>query len=234
MKFYFVLLIPLTGLLLGLGIGNYNGKNPQFYETFYTTRTLVYTVEMLTGMTGALLGGMSLSSWEADRAGGLSLWISVPTTVILYILDGDTQHINLYSVTGWGLGAGGEFGLTSGLAAVSGVSLGLAIMAAREQLWSCAVLILGIVFVTDDPLLLSFSSFSSTPETTVEQDSGNKVSVLLEAAASFAVLGVVMMGATVLGAAGFLTAALGSAGLYGVVLAIQITIIKAINLFLGP
>lgn len=228
----FVLLIPLTGLLIGLGIEKYYGETPLFYETFYTTRALVYTVEMLTGMTGALLGGMSLSFWEADRGGGLSLWISVPTVVILYILDGDTQHINLHSLTGWCLSAGGEFGLTSGLAAASGVSLGLAIMSAREQLWSSAVLILGIVFVTGDPDLLSFSNFISSTERTMERDRENKVSMLQEAAVKFAVLGVVMMGATVLGAAGLLTSALGSPGLYGVALAIQITIMKAICLFL--
>lgn len=86
------------------------------------------------------------------------------------------------------------------------------------------MLILGIVFLNDDTLLLSF--------TVMEEDSGNKVCILLEAAVSLAVLGGLIMGVTVFGAAGLLTAALGSAGLYGVVLAIQITIIKAINLLL--
>lgn len=226
----FVLLTPLTGFLLGRGIESYYGESPLFYDTLYTLRTLVYTVEVLTGITGALLGGMSLSFWEAKRAGGLSLWISVPAAVMLYVLDSDTPHISLHSPTGWYLGAGGELGLTLGLAAASGVSLGLAIMSARELLWSCAVLILGIVFMIDDPDLLLFRNVGRAADAAQEnQDSGHNASALLEAVVNFAVLGVVLMGATALGAAGFLTAALGSAGVYGVTLATQIIVMKAID-----
>lgn len=237
----FVLLVPLTGLMLGLGIENYSQENPFFNETFYTIQSLVYTLEMLTGLIGALLGVMSVYFWGTERAKMLSLWISVPAAVILYNLDVDAQHVPHHTLIDWCFGAGGVFGLISGLAGASGVSLGLVVMSTREHLWSCTVVVFGVVFLAIHNEFLVFNNIVvllalpfaqellNSTETPIECVSGSKVTMLLEAALSFAVLGVVMMGATVLGAAGLLTAALGSEGLYGVTIAIVVAVMKAIN-----
>lgn len=245
MTLSFLLLVLLTGLILGVQIENYSQENPYFSETFYTVQFLVYTQVMLAGLIGALLGVMSICFLEAERAEALSLWISIPAAVILYCLDVEAQHVPLHSVIEWCFDAGGVLGLISGLAGASGVSLGLVIMSAGEQLWLCTMVAFGIMVLAVQNDLLSFynlvvpltmpfaQQLLTSTDTPIEQVSKNNVTVLVESALSFAVLGLVMMGATVLGAAGFLTAALGPGGLYGLNIAILMVAMKAIQLTQG-
>lgn len=209
----FVFLVPLSGLVFGLGTERHRGDKPVFYNTFYTIQFLVYTAEILTGILG-ILSGICLSLWDPGRAGRLSFCISIPAAVILYVLDKDNPHTGLLGVTQQWVGAGGVLGLLSGLAAVSGVALGLGIMTAGLK-----------VVAADNDILRSIILHRAA-----EGGGSSNPCVLVNAAVTLAVLGVVMMGSIVLGVAGFLTAGLGSSGQHGTVLAGTITMLKAISL----
>lgn len=187
----FTLLLPLWGLVFGVGaLRPYWGAPPLFARTFYTLKSLVYATEILTGVLG-MLGGVCLSLWAPHRAGGLAFWVAVPAAVSLYLLDQDADLL-----VQQGAAAGGLLGMATGVAAASGVALGLAVMSAGYVL--C-------------PLVLGVAATARARRE--DRD------VLVNAVVTFAVLGVVMMGAAVLGVAGFLTASLGWAGLYGTALA---------------
>lgn len=216
----FVFLVPLSGLVFGLGTECDHGHKPVLYNTFYTVQFLVYTAELLTGILG-ILGGICLSLCDPGRAGRLSFWISVPAAIILYVLDKDNPHTGLLGVTQQWAGAGGVLGLLSGLATASGVALGLGIMSAGEL-----CLRVGLKLVAADNDILG----SINLRCAAEGGGSSNPCVLVSAAVTLAVLGMVMMGSTVLGVAGFLTAALGSSGHHGTVLAGTITILKAISL----
>lgn len=216
----FVFLVPLSGLVFGLGTECHRGDKPVIYNTFNTIQFLVYAAEMLTGILG-ILGGICLSLWDPDRAGRLSFWSSIPAAVILYVLDKDHPHTGLLGVTQQWVGPGGVLGLLSGLAAASGVALGLGIMSAGEL-----CLLVGLKVVGADNDILRLINLRRA----AEGGGSRSPCVLVNAAVTLAVLGVVMMGSIVLGVAGFLTAGLGSSGRHGTVLAGIITILKAISL----
>lgn len=205
--FTFVLLVPVSGMLFGLETERHAGEEPLLHHTHSTIQFSVYTLEILTGILGTL-GGMYVRLGAPGRAGGLACWISVPAAVTLFALDLDSPHTHtdVLSVAQGGVGAAGLLGFTSGLAAASGVALGIAIVSAAEVLWPAGALLLEDV-----------------------QGAGwNNPYVAADAVENFAVLAVVMMGSAVLGVAQFLTASLGSSGLMGTVLAAIITILKAL------
>lgn len=210
----FVFLVPLSGLVFGLGTERHQGDKPVFYNTFYTIQSIVYTAEMLTGFLG-ILGGICLSLWDPGRAGRLSFWISIPAAVTLYVLDEDNPYTGLLGVTQQWVGAGGVLGLLSGLATASGVALGLGIG-----------LFVGLTLVAADNDTLGSINLRHA----AEGGGSSNPCALVNAAVTLAVLGVVMMGSAVLGVAGFLTSTLGSSGHHGTVLAGIITILKAISL----
>lgn len=152
----FVLLIPLTVLLIGCIILRH------FLQNLNTQwRCLLGRLEPFRGHVTQHLGGR------------LPLWISVPAAMTLYILDEVTQCINPNGLTGWCL----SFGLISGLSVACGVFLGLAILLA-QKLWSIIVLIFGIVFCIGDSHLPLFDHFSSGTGRTKEQGSKNKMEAL--------------------------------------------------------
>lgn len=216
--FIFVLLVPFSGLVFGIGTERHRGEEPRLHHTYYSVQFLVYTLEILTGILGTL-GGICVSLWDPGRAGRLAFWTSVPAAVTLYALDEDSPHTYVLSVAQECVGAAELLGLISGLAAASGVALGLAITSAGEVLWLLAVPVLGAAGV-------DVMSFSLRPAAV----SRTNPRALVDAAVNFAVLSVVMMGSAVLGVAGFLTASLGSAGLNGTVLAAMITGLTALKL----
>lgn len=211
----FVLLVPFAGLVFGIGSERYQGEEPLLHHTYYTLQFLVYTLEILTGILGAV-GGVCVGLWAPGRAGRLAVWLSVPAAVTLFALDEDQPHTRPLSVSQQCVGAAGLLGLTSGLAAASGLTLGLALVSAGEALWPFGAPVLG---AAGGDLLSSTQGVSR-----------NRPCVLEDAAVSFALLGVVMMGSAVLGVAGFLTASLGSSGLSGTVLAGVVTVLTALRL----
>lgn len=215
--FTFVLLVPFSGLVFGIGTERHRGEEPRLHHTYYTVQFLVYTLEILTGTLGTL-GGICVSLWDPGRAGRLAFWTSVPPAVTLYALE-DSPHTYVLSVAQECVGGAELLGLISGLAAASGVALGLAIVSAGEVLWLLAVPVLGAAGV-------DVMSFNLRPAAV----SRTNPRALVDAAVNFAVLSVVMMGSAVLGVAGFLTASLGSAGLNGTALAAMITVLTALNL----
>lgn len=210
-----VLLVPLAGFVIGLGLRGFHAETQHFHETYYSTRNSVYTLVILSGFTGALLGGSSLSDSEAGREGGFFLCISAPTVLLLDLLGKETHQISLISNLMWCLDGGGEFGLMLGLTAASGISLGLAIVSALKSLWFCAALVTGAAQDTGGPPAQNEHQFSA----------------LMDMAVKFVVMGVVMLGATLLGAAGFLTASLGSAGQLGVQLAALLIVAKGFSFY---
>lgn len=147
----------------------------------------------------------------------------------------------------WYLGAGGEVGLMLGLAGASGVSLGSVIVSTGKpnSIWQFASLVFGVEcgdFYNDS---LSFHNLvvsmaltlapmlavrSQSDQNTSRQQKGNRMILLADVSQSSAALGMVMMG--LLGAAGLLTAALGSACFYGVMLAALMIILKTIDICL--
>lgn len=208
----FVLLVPFSGLVFGFGIARHRGEEPLLHHTYITIQGLVYTLEILTGILGTV-SGIYVSLWDPGRAGRLSFWISVPAVAALYALAVDNPHTNLPSVAQQGVGTAGVLGLISGLAAASGVALGLAIVSA------------GVLYLGGVPVLgpEGVGDMSFNPRPAAE-------GVLVDAVVNLAFLGVVMMGSAVLGVAGFLTASLGSLGLRGIVLAGVIILLKAVHL----
>lgn len=204
-----LLLVPLTGFVIGLGLRSFHAETQHFHETYYAARGSVYTLVILSGITGALSGG------SAERGGGFFLCISAPTVLLLDLLGKETPQTGLISNLMWCLDGGGEFGLMFGLTAASGISLGLALVSALKNLWFCAALVTGVALDTGDPPAQNEHQFSA----------------LMDMAVKFAVMGVVMLGATLLGAAGFLTASLGSAGQLGVRLAALLIVAKGFSFY---
>lgn len=221
MLFSFVFLVPFTGLVFGLKTERHQGEEPLLYNTLYTIQSAVYSAELLTGILG-ILTGIRLSLWDLGRAGRLAFWISVPAAVTLYVLGGDVPHTHLLGVC---VGAGGVLGLLSGLAAAAGVAVGLAIVPLGEP---CLYLIVALNHGTVDDVIVLLNLFRAAVG--CGGGGGNNSCVLVNAGVEFAVLSVVMMGSTVLGGAGFLTAGLGSSGRHGMVMAGIITMLKAVYL----
>lgn len=220
MLFSLVFLVPFTGLVFGLKIERHQGEEPLLYHTFYTMQSVVYSAELLTGILG-ILAGIRLSLWDLGRAGRLAFWISVPAAVTLCVLGGDVPHTHLLGVC---VGAGGVLGLLSGLAAAAGVAAGLAIVPLVEPcLYLIVVLNLGTV---DDVIILIDLCRAAVGRS----GGGSNSCVPANTGVDFAVLSVVMMGSTVLGGAGFLTASLGSSGCRGMIMAGIISILKAVHL----
>lgn len=211
-----LLLVPVTGFAIGLGLRSFHTDTQHFHETYYATQNSVNTLVILSGITGALLGGSSLSDSEAERGGGFFLCISAPTVLLLDLLGKETRQISLISNLVWCLDGGGELGLMFGLTAACGISLGLAVVSALKSLWFCAALVTGAAQDTSDPPAQHEHQFSA----------------LMDMAVKFVVMGVVMLGATLLGAAGLLTASLGTAGQLGVQLATLLIVAKGFSFFL--
>lgn len=210
-----VLLVPLTGFVIGLGLRSFHAETQHFHQIYYTTRNSVYTLVILSGITGALLGGSSLGDSEAERGGGFFLCISAPTILLLDLLGKEKHQISLIGNLMWCLDGGGECGLMFGLAAACGISLGLAVVSALKSLWVCAARVTGAALDTGDPPAQNEHQFSA----------------LMDMAVKFVVMGVVTLGATLLGAAGFLTASLGSAGELGVQLAALLIVAKGFSFY---
>lgn len=202
LTFTFVLLVPFSGLLIGLGSQRHGGEEPLLHHTHYTIQFSVYTLEILTGGLGAL-GGIYVSLGAPGRAGWLACWISVPAALTLVALDRDRPHADVLSGARGGVGAAGLLGLTSGLAAASGVALGL---------------VLGQVLGPRGAPVLEAAGGASRQNRRL----------LVEVVEHLALLAVVMMGSAVLGVAGFLTASLGPPGLIGTVLAAIIATLRAL------
>lgn len=127
MNLNILLLIPLVGILLGLDVKAYQQDPLLYFRNGSSAQTLCSQLLMFTMVTGVLLGGLSLTTCEAEREGSVSLWISGPTAVLLHLLDGSTR---------WCLDAGAEFGLWLGLTAASSVSLGLAAFSVLKDVGS--------------------------------------------------------------------------------------------------
>lgn len=221
MLFSFVFLVPFTGLVFGLKTERHQGEEPLLYNTFDTIQSVVYSAELLTGILG-ILTGIRLSLWDLGRAGRLAFWTSVPAAVTLYVLGGDILHTHLLRVC---VGAGGVLGLPSGLAAAAGVAVGLAIVPLGEP---CLYLIVALNRGTVDDVIVLLNLFRAAVGRGGGR--GNNSCVFVNAGVEFAVLSAVMMGSTVLGGAGFLTAGLGSLGRHGMVIAGIITMLKAVYL----
>lgn len=217
--FVFVLLVPLSGLVFGLGTERHHGAEPLLHHTYSTVQFLVSTLEILTGVLGSL-GGLCVSLGAPGPAGSLAVWISVPAAATLWALDEDSPHPNLLSVLQPWVGAAGVLGLTSGLAAASGLALGLALRSAAEALWLVGGPVLRAAGV-------DVVSFHLRPA--AEGVLRNNRCVWVDAGVNFALLAVAMMGSAVVGVAGFLTASLGSAGLAGTVLAGTIAGLAALS-----
>lgn len=206
--FSFMLLVPFSGFVFGVGTERHQGAEPQIHHTVYTLRSSVYTFQILAGVLGAV-GGIYISRWDPAGAGRLVCWISVPAAVTLSLVQGDSPPTGvLLGVPQQGVAAGGALGLVSGLAAASGVALGLASMSAGL----CALAPLGL---GADFMLASASR--------------KQPRVLADAAVSLAVLGVVMVGAAIVGLAGVLTAALGSPGRHGAALGGVVATLRAVS-----
>lgn len=94
-----MLLIPRTGLLIGPG--KIIMERLHYFVTLFTKFELWWHSGDAYWGDRSPLGGMSLSLLEADQEEELSLWISVPAAMTLYILDEVTQRINPNGLTGW-------------------------------------------------------------------------------------------------------------------------------------
>lgn len=198
-----LLLIPLAGIMIGLDVHKYDPDPVQFFSTGFLAQALCSKLLMLTGATGALLGGLSLSTCEPEREGSISLWISCPIASLLPLLD---------EAPWWRQDLGADFGLWLGFSAASGVSLGLALVSVLKRSFQCLMLASGT------PLDIGRADI------TVER----KLSLLMDIAVKLVVLAVVLLGASVLGAAAILTASLGSAGSLGVSGATLLTLLEGI------
>lgn len=66
-------LVAATGFLVGLGIRYHPTASAHPYDTFSTIQSVVYKAEILAGVTGSLLGAISLSSLDKFTAGGVSV-----------------------------------------------------------------------------------------------------------------------------------------------------------------
>ncbi|XP_030013066.1 uncharacterized protein LOC115435033 isoform X3 [Sphaeramia orbicularis] len=230
----FIFLVPITGIVIGIGTMKYSLKHSYIMETVNTVKYLVYGVQMLTGLIGATRGALTASSWEEEAVRGLSLWICGPAAVILYNLDIGSPDLNLHSLFREYLGAGGELGLISGFAGASGISLGLTVRRAQKTCPAVIALMVGFLAVvainyflpSNSIVILVICPFAlwllNTTENTQEHIHRDKVDAIQEAALDSAILGRVMMGAVVVGVAGLLTAALGSAGFYGVIFSLLV------------
>ncbi|XP_030013064.1 uncharacterized protein LOC115435033 isoform X2 [Sphaeramia orbicularis] len=230
----FTLLIPLTGIIVGIGISKYSLRYPILIEAVGAVQSVVYTVEMFIGLTGVIIGALTAKSWEEEAIRGLPLLICGPAAVILSNIDENSQHFSLHSLFQEFLGAGGELGLISGFAGASGISLGLTVGAMQTDYPPVIVVIQGgVVAIVLKSILPSFNVImlvicplvlwiKSMMQDTQVRDYRDKVTVLQEAVLNSVVLGEVMMGATLVGVAGLLTVALGSAGSYGVVIALLV------------
>lgn len=198
-----LLLIPLTGILLGIDVNKHDQDPLQFFLTGSSAQALCFQLLVVTGATGVLFGGLSLSACEPEREGSVSLWISCPTAALLLLLDG---------ATGWHRDSGAEFGLWSGLSAASGVSLGLAAVSVLKRSFQCLML------VSRMPLDVGRADVRAE----------KKVSLLMDVTVKLTVLGVVMLGASVLGSVALMTACLGSAGSWAVGGATLLTLLEGI------
>lgn len=217
---FFVLLVPFSGLVFGLGSERHLGEEPLLRHTYSTLRFMASTLEILTGALG-ILGGVCVGLWEPGRAGRLAFWLSVPAALSLSALE-DGPHTPLLGGALQRVGPAGVLGLTSGLVAASGVALGLVLVSAGEALWWFVAPVPGAAG-GDAP------SFDLRPAADGTGRNTRRC-VLEDAVVTLALLGVVMMGSAVLGVAGFLMASLGSPGLGGTVLAGTVAVLTAPSL----
>lgn len=195
--------IPLAGMLIGLDVNKYHPDPLHFFHTGSLAQALCSRLLMVTGTAGALLGGLSLSICEAEREGSISLWISCPIALLLLLLDEATR---------WHQDVGAEFGLWLGFSAASGISLGLAFVSVLKRSFQCLMLASAM------PLDVGRSDIGAE----------RKLSLLMDVTVKLAVLAMVLLGASVLGAAAHLVASLGSAGLLGVRGATLLTLLEGI------
>lgn len=220
----FIILVPLIGVVLGVGIDEYYIKYPLFSETANVINSVVYKVILFTGLVGAIVGALVADLWTLEELQGLSLWVSGPGAVILYNLDIDSPHVSLHSILSEVLGPGGELGLIASFAAASGISLGLVVKSTHINLILkvfAILIIVGIIFyfsmpwiniiLTAVPLILGLLNALEMEVIAFEGVTWD-----------FAILAKVTMGATILGLAGLLTLALGEAGFWGVLVSLAV------------
>ncbi|XP_033836634.1 uncharacterized protein LOC117383545 [Periophthalmus magnuspinnatus] len=229
-----ILIVPFTGVVLGFGIDEYYIKYPLASETANTLNSVVYKTVLLTGLVGTVAGALIAYFWIEQEANGLSLWICCPAAAILYNLDIDSKHLSLHSLLNNSLGPGGELGLITSFAALSGLSFGLVlkyahIMLPLEHIF-VMLIILGLLFhycLVPSMNLYILAAMALCIGVLSTMDLNNRLVPLQEAAWDFAILAKTMMGATILGLAGLLTLALGAPGFWGMLLAFVVVMWKA-------